>query len=102
MIEEKIFVPRILLCCDREEFFARVDRRPFELVGQVEFFGESGHELDLIRSGKFLLNDKPVALSELSKMIRGGCSILLSSTTTEYLTFFIIFLYIVWAVRARK
>ena len=72
MIEEKIFVPRILLCGSREEFFARVDRRPFELVGQVEFFGESGHELDLIRSGKFLLNDKPVALSELVKMIREG------------------------------
>ena len=72
MIEEKIFVPRILLCGDREEFFARVDRRPIELVGQVEFIGESGHEFDLLRAGKFLLNGKPADHSELSKMIRGG------------------------------
>ena len=71
MIDENFFVPRILLCGDREEFFARVGQRPFELVGQVEFFGESGHEFDLLREGKFLLNGKPVALSELSKMIRG-------------------------------
>lgn len=72
MIEEKIFVPRILLCGDREYFFSRVGLRPFELVGQVEFFGASGHEFDLLRAGKFLLNGKPVALSEFVKMIRGG------------------------------
>ena len=53
MIDENFFVPRILLCGDREEFFARVGQRPFELVGQVEFFGESGHEFDLLREGKF-------------------------------------------------
>ena len=72
MIEGKIFVPRILLCGSQEEFFARVDRRPFELVGQVEFIGAAGHEFDLLRAGKFLLNGKPVELSELVKMIRGG------------------------------
>ena len=70
MIDGKIFVPRILLCGSREEFFAHVGQRPFELVGQVEFFGVDGN--DLLREGKFLLDGKPAALSELDKMIRGG------------------------------
>lgn len=77
MIEEKIFVPRILFCGSREEFFARVAQRPFEIVGQVEFIGESGHEFDLLNSGKFLLNDKPVELAELPKLLKGTVDFLI-------------------------
>ena len=71
MIDGKIFVPRILLCGSREEFFARVGQRPFELVGQAEFIGAAGHEFDLLQAGKFLLNSKPIELVQLGKMIRG-------------------------------
>ena len=75
MIDGKIFVPRILLCGDKEYFFSHVGQRPFEIVGQVEFLGESGHEFDLLREGKFLLDGNLLDLSELSKMIQGGvCS----------------------------
>ena len=37
MTTENIFVPRILLCGDIEEFFSRVGQRPCKLVGQIEF-----------------------------------------------------------------
>ena len=73
MIKENVFIPRILLCGSREEFFARVGQRSFEIIGQVEFLGAAnGHELDLIHEGKFLLNDKPTEYAELHKMLMGG------------------------------
>ena len=71
MIEENIFIPRILLCGKREEFFSRVDRRPFEIVGQVEFSGEiNGQEFNFLRDGKFLLNGKLVEHTELIRAFK--------------------------------
>ena len=73
MIEENVFVPKILLCGDKTDFFERVGQRPFELVGQIKFVGEiNGQAFNFLRDGKFLLNDKLVEYSELPKIIRGG------------------------------
>ena len=102
MIKENVFIPRILLCGSREEFFARVGQRSFEIIGQVEFLGAAnGHELDLIHEGKFLLNDKPTEYAELHKMLMGGVLILLSSTMTLSLIFCLEFLTD-WVALVRK
>lgn len=59
MIDENIFIPRILLCGDKEEFLSRVGQRLFELAGQVEFFDE-----------KFLLDGEPVGYERLPNLLR--------------------------------
>ena len=71
MIEENVFVPKIFLCGSREEFFSRVGQRPFEIVGQVQFFGKiNGQEFNFLRDGKFLLNGKFVEYPELLKALK--------------------------------
>lgn len=73
MIDETIFVPKILLCGDREEFFSRVGEKLYEIVGQVKFSGEvNGQAFNFLRDGKFLLGDKFLGYEELPKIIRGG------------------------------
>ena len=71
MINETIFIPQILLCGDVREFFARVEERLFKIVGQVKFSGEvNGQSFNLLRDGKFLLDDTILKHTELSKVIQ--------------------------------
>ena len=81
MINETVFVPKILLCGDAAEFLARVGQRPFELVGQIKFVGEvDGQPFNFLRDGKFLLNDNLIGYEELPKMTQWGGCILFSTT----------------------
>ena len=65
MIDANIFIPRILLCGDKAEFFSRVGQRLFDLVGEIKFFYE--------QSGlKVLLNGNLIEHEELANTLRGG------------------------------
>lgn len=81
MINETIFVPKVLLCGNASEFFARVGQRPYELVGQIKFDGEiNGQTFHFLRNGVFVLGDKVFGYAELPKMLRGGGATFSSST----------------------
>ncbi len=71
MTGEDMFIPKILLCGDLEEFFARIGQRPVRLLGIIQFFGEvDGQEFNFLHDGKFLFDDKLSGRAELLKMIR--------------------------------
>ena len=73
MINETIFIPKILLRGDREEFFSRVGELLYKIVGQIKFHGEiNGRAFNFLSDGKFLLNDKLLGYTELPKIMRGG------------------------------
>lgn len=81
MINKTVFVPKILLCGNPLEFFARVGQRPYELVGQIKFGGEiNGQAFDFLRNGVFVLGDKVFGYADLPKIMRGGVSTFSSST----------------------
>ena len=93
MIEENVFVPKILLCGSREEFFSQVGQRPFKIVGQVEFFGMMAeHQINFLQDGKFLLNDKLVEYPEIPNMIReGSFDFIVFNDSTVYSKIYICF-----------
>ena len=73
MINEAVFVPKVLLCGDAAEFLARVGQRPFELVGQIKFVGEvDGQPFNFLRDGKFALDEKFFGYEELPKVFQAG------------------------------
>lgn len=84
------FVPKILLCGDEAEFISRVgDKRPFKIVGHVQFCGEKyGQKFNFVQDGKILLNDRLCESSELLNMIRGGIDYIIFNDCREiaYLT----------------
>lgn len=71
LTEENIFIPKILLCGDREEFFSRVGKRLFNLVGNIKFFDEK-IGLDFSRDKKILLNNELIEQEQLSSILWGG------------------------------
>lgn len=76
MNEENYFVPKILLCGDKAEFFARIGQRPFKLVGELKFFGEAeGQQFHFLRDGKFSIDGKLYGYQELPKILTGGALI---------------------------
>ena len=79
MIDGNVFVPRILLCGDKKKFFSQVGNRPYELVGQISFFGKvNEQDVDFLRDNKFILNGNITSNEELLKRINGGGYILSS------------------------
>lgn len=73
MSEENFFIPNILICGDRAEFLARVNQRPFKIVGQISFSGTiEGREFNFFKEGNFSINGKIYNHSEFIKILRGG------------------------------
>ena len=67
-----IFLPKILLRGEKSIFFLQCTQRPFELVGQIDFFGESdGHQFNILKDGNFSINGKIQNYKELPKILRG-------------------------------
>ena len=71
MTDENIFIPRILLCGDKAEFFSRVGQRLFDLVGEIKFFDEQSGR-NFLRDRKVLLNGVLIWHEELINKLRGG------------------------------
>lgn len=68
---EKIFVPKVLLCGDREDFYSRIGQCPCKIVGQVAFAGEINSEkFNILQDRKFALDGKIQPGEELAKMLR--------------------------------
>ena len=73
MYNENYFLPKILICGDKAEFFARIGQRPFKIVGEVKFLGEAeGQQFHFLRDGKFSLNGKLKNYQELITVFKGG------------------------------
>ena len=73
MLLSSNYVPNILLCGDEQEFFARVDKRPFKIVGHVKLFGVvDGQPLNFLQDDKLFFDGKIQPASELSKTLKGG------------------------------
>ena len=67
------FIPRILLCGDEADFFARVADRPYRIVGRVELSGTvDGQSFDITADGKVCLNDKVQDFGALKEFLLGG------------------------------
>ena len=66
---EKIFVPKVLVCGDREDFLARTVGRPCKIVGQVTFVGEG---FNFLQDKKFALDGEIKPGEELAKMLRSA------------------------------
>ena len=76
------FIPRILLCGDKEEFFSRVGQRLFNFIGQIKFFDEES-ELDFLRDKKFLLNDELIAEDKLRDILWGRADFIIFNDHRE-------------------
>ena len=72
MIDANIFIPRILLCGDKAEFFSRVGQRLFDLVGEL-----------FLRDGNFLLNGNIIEHDKLTKLLRGGIDYIVFNNYSE-------------------
>ena len=80
MVGELSFVPKILLCGDEADFKARVDDRPFKIVGHVKFFGEvDGKQLNFFRDGIIFFNGKFQNVNDFLKH--------LATSNVDYLIF---------------
>lgn len=89
MFGELSFVPKILLCGDETDFKARVNERPFKIVGHVKFFGEvDGKPLNFFRDGKVYLNGTLQHVNELLKSVVGGVDYLIFTALGEFHTVF--------------
>ena len=68
-----MFVPKILLRGEKSVFFAQTNQRPFEIVGQIDFFGNAeGQPFNIFKDGKFSINGKLHDHKELPEILRGG------------------------------
>lgn len=73
MNTENFFVPKILLCGDKAEFLARVNQRPYQLVGQIEFSGSAENKnFNFLKDGYFAINGKLFNYNNLPKILTGG------------------------------
>lgn len=61
------FVPKIYLCGDKEEFFAWIGQRPFNLRGVLKFFNDDDLKFD--KDGKFSLDDKIFERDEIKNIL---------------------------------
>lgn len=67
------YVPKILLCGDRAEFFAEIKNRPVKIAGQVDFFGEAeGQNFNFFQDGKFSLDGRLHNYNKIAELLRGG------------------------------
>ena len=72
MPDEK-FIPKVLLCGDKAEFFAAIGQRPCKFVGEIKFSGEvNEQEFNFTADGKFLLNGELHNYQELAPLLQGG------------------------------
>ena len=68
-----IFIPKILLRGEKSIFFLQCTQRPFELVGQIDFFGESaGHQFNILKYGIFSINGKIQNYQRIAENPAGG------------------------------
>ena len=67
------YVPKILLCGDREDFFAEIGNIPVKIVGNVEFSGKAGNEdFNFTKDGRLFLNGHLTNYTEIVKILREG------------------------------
>ena len=67
------FIPRILLCGDEADFLARIDSRPFKIIGYAKIFGEvDGQKFDFRRDGKIFFNGELQDFDALKKFLLGS------------------------------
>ena len=67
---ENYFVPKILLCGDKAEFFAQIGQHPFELVGEVKFVERrEDNKFYLLDDRKFLINGQSYDYQDLSVLL---------------------------------
>ncbi len=72
---EKNFVPKVLLCGDKDEFYATIGDIPSKIVGQVEFFSDKkGNAFNFKNDKKFALDGKIQPGEELAKMLRSDAA----------------------------
>ena len=75
MNSDKNFVAKVLLCGDREEFYAVIGNIPCKIVGQVEFASDKkGKSFNFKTDKKFSLDGKILAGEELVKMLRSDAA----------------------------
>ncbi len=75
-MDGKRFVPKVLLCGDREEFYSVIGELPCKIVGQAAFTGVG---FNFLQDGKFALDGEVKPTVELAQMLR--------SEAVDYLVF---------------
>ena len=73
-MNESFSVPKILLCGDKSEFLARIDNRPFEIVGLIKFFND----------GKISVDEKFISQDELRQLINGKADYIVISNNRDF------------------
>ncbi|MBR0261366.1 MAG: DUF4422 domain-containing protein [Selenomonadaceae bacterium] len=63
------FIPKILLCGDKSEFFLQVGNRPFKIIGHAKI---SGEDFNFVQDNKIFFNDKLQDLPALVNFLRSG------------------------------
>lgn len=67
------YIPRIMLCGDESEFLARVDNRPYKIIGQLKISGEvDGQQFNVIQDKKVFFNDELQDFDALKNFLLGG------------------------------
>lgn len=79
------YIPKILLCGNKEEFYAQIGQTPFKIVGQIEFIGEAeGKAFNFVKEGTFALDGKLTAPLEMPKLLREAADYLVFLNIYEY------------------
>ncbi len=67
------YIPRILLCGDESEFLARVDNRPYKIIGHLKISGEvDGQPFNVTKDKKVFFNDELQDFDALKNFLLGG------------------------------
>ena len=67
------YIPRIMLCGDESEFLARVDNRPYKIIGQLKISGEvDGQQFNVTKDKKVFFNDELQDFDALKNFLLGG------------------------------
>ena len=81
---EKLFVPKILLSGDKEDFYSRIGNLPCRIVGQVTFTGEiNGEKFHILQNGRLALNGEIKPGAELAKLLRSDAADYLVCTNLQ-------------------
>ncbi|MBR4384756.1 MAG: DUF4422 domain-containing protein [Selenomonadaceae bacterium] len=72
-MQHENYIPRILLCGDETEFLARVDNRPYKIIGHAKISGEvDGQQFNIIKDEKVFFNDELQDFNALKNFLLGG------------------------------
>ena len=72
-MQHENYIPRILLCGDEAEFLARVDKRPYKVIGLLKISGEvDGQEFNITADRKVFFNGELRDFDALKKFLLGG------------------------------